>query len=114
MHSLMMAQEILKTALIEAEKHNANHIKSINVKIGDGHFAESDSIQFCMEAAAKGTIAERAHVEIELMETTIRCPLCNYKASSPTGYLTACPNCGNKNIEVTSCDEPPQITLQLD
>ena len=57
MHGLAMAQDILKAALIEAEKHNAKHVKSISLKIGDGHFTESDSLQFCFEATAKGTIA---------------------------------------------------------
>ncbi len=54
MHSLAMAQDILEAALIEGAKHKAKHIKAISVKIGDGHFTESDSLQFCLEATVQG------------------------------------------------------------
>ncbi len=65
MHSLAMAQDILQAALSEAEKRDAKHIKTISVKTGDRHSAESDSLRFCLEAVAKGTIAEGAQIEIE-------------------------------------------------
>jgi len=39
----------------------------ISVKIGDETLMESDSLQFCLEAIAKGTIAEGARIEIDLV-----------------------------------------------
>ena len=66
MHSLAMAQDILDAALIETAKHDAKKIRAISVKIGDGHFAECDSLQFCLEAAAKGTIAEGAQIGMSI------------------------------------------------
>ena len=65
MHSLSMAEGILQAAIDEARNYNAKNIKAINVKVTDEHYAESDSLQFCLEAMAKGTIAEGAAVEIE-------------------------------------------------
>lgn len=65
MHSLSMAESILQAALKEAEKRESNCIKALSVRIGDEHFVESDSIQFCLEAMAKGTIAEGARIDIE-------------------------------------------------
>ncbi|MFC1968450.1 hydrogenase/urease maturation nickel metallochaperone HypA, partial [Chloroflexota bacterium] len=50
-----------------AEKCDCKRIKALSVKIGDEHFGEADSLQFCLEATAKGTIAEGARVEIELV-----------------------------------------------
>ena len=70
MHSLAMAQDILKASLDEAKKHGAKQIKIISVNIGDSHFTESDSLQFCLEAAAKGTIADGAQIEIKLKDST--------------------------------------------
>jgi len=68
MHSLAMAQSILQAALEEARKHDGQHIKSIGVKIGDETFTESDSLQFCLQEVIKGTIAEGARIEIELVD----------------------------------------------
>ena len=69
MHSLAMAENILQAVLKEAEKHDGKCIKAIDIKIGEDDFKEADSLQFCLEAMAKGTIAEGAHVEIELAGT---------------------------------------------
>ena len=91
MHSLAMAQDILEAALSEAKKHNAKHIKAIRVKIGDGHFAESDSLQFCLEAVTNWTIAEGARIEIELVDAT-----------------------DGENPELLTGEEPLQIELELD
>ena len=68
MHSLSMSQSILQAALIEAEKYEGKRISAISVKIGDETFTESESLQFCLEAMAKGTIAEGARIEIELVD----------------------------------------------
>jgi len=93
MHSLAMAQDILEAALIEAAKHSAKHIKAISVKIGDGHFTESDSLQFCLEASAEGTIAEGARIEIQLAGATAR---------------------GGRNQEVLTGKERIRVMLELD
>jgi len=113
MHSLAMAQDILAAALSEAAKYDAKRIRAINVKIGGEHSDESDSIQFCLEAAAKGTIAEGGRVEIEVTDATARCPECGLvfpvKAHSPT-----CPRCTSRNPEILADEELPRVTLELD
>lgn len=113
MHSLAMAQDILRAAVSEAEKHNAKHVKAISVKIGDGHFAESDSLLFCLEATAKGTIAEGAQIEIDLVDTTAKCQQCAL-VFPVENHSPICPRCGNSNPEVLASGEPLQIKLKLD
>ncbi|MFC1945077.1 hydrogenase/urease maturation nickel metallochaperone HypA [Chloroflexota bacterium] len=65
MHSLAMAQNILKAALAEAADHEGKRIESICVTIGDADYMEADSLLFCLEAEAKGTAVEGARIEIE-------------------------------------------------
>jgi hydrogenase nickel incorporation protein HypA/HybF len=108
-----MAQDILKAALSEAEKHKARHIKAIGIKIGSEHFAESDSLQFCLEAAAKGTAAEGAQIEIEVVETTARCRECAL-VFPVEDHLPICPRCGDRNPEILGGDESPQVVLELE
>ncbi len=113
MHSLAMAQDILEAALIEGAKHNAKKVKAISVKIGDGHFAESDSLQFCLEATAKGTIAEGAQIEIGLVGTTVRCRECTLVFLVEDDF-PICPRCGGRSPEILTNESSPQITLRLD
>lgn len=67
MHSLVMAENILKVALAEAGDQKGSRIKTINIRIAEENFTESDSLQFCLEEMARGTIAEGANVKIELV-----------------------------------------------
>ncbi len=113
MHSLMIAQDILEAALVEAKKHSAKHINAISVKIGDGHFTESDSLQFCLEAMAKGTIAEGARIEIKVAGTTAKCRECAL-VFPVEDDLPICPHCGDRNPEIHHVHESPQVTLELD
>jgi len=68
MHSLAMAENILKVALGEAENHKGKRIKAISIRIAEENFTETDSLRFCLEGMARGTIAEGASIEIELVE----------------------------------------------
>jgi len=108
-----MAQDILEVALSEAGKHDAKYIKAISVKIEDGHFTESDSLQFCLEAAAKGTIAEEARIEVDLVERTAECSECAF-VFPVDHHLPICPRCGNRNPEMLTVEEPIKIELELE
>jgi Zn finger protein HypA/HybF involved in hydrogenase expression len=66
-----MAKDILEAVLSEANKHDGKRIKTITVEIGEEHFLESESLQLCLEAMAKGTIAEGSRMEIKLMTSTL-------------------------------------------
>ncbi len=114
MHSLMMAQDIMEAAITEAEKQNAKRINAISINISDGHFDESDSLQFCLEATTKGTIAEGARIEVNVEGMTkIKCRECAHVFRSEGGSLI-CPRCGTRNTEIDHIHEHPQITLELD
>ena len=71
MHSLAMAKDILAAALSEANKHARKRIKTITVEIGEEHFTESESLQLCLEAMAKGTVAEGSRIEVKLAAPTL-------------------------------------------
>lgn len=65
-----MAQSILQSALEEAAKYNGNkRIRTIGARISTGAFVEADSLQFCLEAEAKGTPAEGAQIKVEITHT---------------------------------------------
>lgn len=113
MHSLAMAQDILEAALSEADKRGAKHVKAIDVIIRDARFDESDSLQFCLEASTKGTIAERAQVSVEVTETTAKCENCGL-IFSIKDQLATCPRCGDKHPELLYGWEYLQVKLKLE
>jgi len=113
MHSLAMAQDILEAVLGEANRRNAAKVKAIGVKIGSEHGDESESIQFCLEAAAKGTIAEGADMKLEVIDVKAKCPECGH-VFTVTDHSPICLGCGNGNPEILNDMESPQVMLELD
>jgi hydrogenase nickel insertion protein HypA len=65
MHEFGIAENILKTALAEAEKHQAKGIGRIMVKLGQQNYLKPEILQSAFEIVAKDTIAATAKIEVE-------------------------------------------------
>jgi len=100
-----VTQQIVKTVLDEAQKHNAKRVTSVHLIIGKLTFLGLEQIRFSYRLLAKGTIMERSKLVIEEKEPTVRCPTCGYEG--PAKYLDdpafhfgiptlTCPKCGNQ------------------
>ena len=113
MHEFSIAQGILETALTEAEKNNGKRICALGVKLGRASHIEPDSLEFCLRAAAKGTIAEKARIEIKPSEPTARCKECGHTFSAQGDGLS-CSNCGSENLEVLTGGEVFLESLEVD
>ena len=105
MHEFSVTQQIVRTVLDEAQKHNAKRVTSVHLIIGKLTFLGLEQIRFSYRLLAKGTILERSKLVIEEKEPTVRCPTCGYEG--PAKYLDdpafhfgiptlTCPKCANQ------------------
>ena len=90
MHELSFAQAILDTVMTVAEKHKAKKVKSVHVVIGDLLMLNPEQLKFCFDVVTKGTIAENAKLEIEIVKPKIKCTLCGKEFDE---YVGIC-DCG--------------------
>jgi hydrogenase nickel incorporation protein HypA/HybF len=65
MHEYGIAENILKTAVAEAAKHQAKKIITIYVRLGQMNFLKPEVLQGAFEIVAKDTIAATAKIEVE-------------------------------------------------
>jgi len=65
MHEYGIAENILKTAVAEAGKHQAKKIVTIFVKLGQLNYLKPETLQSAFEIVAKETIAAAAKIEVE-------------------------------------------------
>jgi len=65
MHEFGIAENILKTALTEAEKHQAKKISKIMVRLGQQNFLKPETLQGAFEIIAAKTIAAEARIDVE-------------------------------------------------
>ena len=110
-----MMENVLKVALIEARKHSAERILDIDLVVGELTFLNPDQLQFAFETLSKGTLAEKAKLNIETMKPSIKCSRCGYAGpisyEGPedhlgyVGVFLKCGICESRDLEVISGKE---------
>jgi len=91
----------MQIVLAEAERAEARKVLKVSLKIGDLTAVSPDSLSFCFELLAKGTIAEDSTLIIEKVPIMGYCPHCK-KVFSIEDNQYLCQNCGNHKIELTT------------
>lgn len=93
MHELVITQSILDIALNEAEKHSAERIVAIHLKVGALTQVVPECVEFYLGVLAKGTIAEGARLKTTIVPLTARCEKCDL-IFPVEGFCFLCPRCG--------------------
>jgi hydrogenase nickel incorporation protein HypA/HybF len=99
MHELSIATAIVETCVARAE---GNQILRIRVEVGQLAAVLPDSLHFCFELCAKGTMAQGAVLEILETQGQAVCVTCREAVvlSSPLGRCA----CGGR-LRITAGDE---------
>jgi hydrogenase nickel incorporation protein HypA/HybF len=108
MHEFSFAYNIFKVAEATAIKYNAKKITEVFLEIGELTLIVPDLLRRSFEIATKGSIAEGAKLNIQILPGKIRCRECD-KISEVTltneAQLTGlqlfrCTHCGSNNTEI--------------
>ena len=101
MHEMAIAQSLLDIILQEGETHRVRRVVSVALKVGELSSVVPESLRFCFELIAQGTIVEGAELQIERVAVTCRCEDCG-KEFSVEHLLFVCPSCRSRRVEVLS------------
>jgi hydrogenase nickel incorporation protein HypA/HybF len=99
MHEQSIVSYLLKTALEDAKKDNAQRIVGIKLVVGELTGVEKDAVNFYFGFMAKGTIAEGAVIEYTFTKPQLRCRDCDI-IFPRSGLEFNCPQCNKKAIEL--------------
>jgi hydrogenase nickel incorporation protein HypA/HybF len=100
MHELGITQNIIA---IVAEHAKDRKVLKVKLQIGAISAILPESIRFCFDVCAKGTIVEGAQLEIETIAGLGRCNLCG--AKFPLGILAAACSCGSRDVSCIAGQE---------
>jgi hydrogenase nickel incorporation protein HypA/HybF len=98
---MSIAQSILDIILQESGNHNVSRVLSVALKVGELSAVETESLRFCFELLTKGTPAEGARLDIELVQVTCRCRDCGFDFAVEE-LVFCCPACGETGVEMLS------------
>ena len=113
MHEFSLAKDIVETALAETKKHNSKRIDTLNVKLSNLSHITPDNLEFCLTAAATGTIAEKTKIKIETFDPKVSCQDCShtftFQKSEPL-----CPQCQSKKLEMVDKSDAFLESMEVD
>ena len=99
MHEVGMMQSVLEQAIVRATAEGAQHINTVHMRLGEASGVVPDSLQLAFDVVKKGTIAETAHLQTEVVPVLCYCANCHLEFQ-PADPLYECPECHQSNCEV--------------
>jgi hydrogenase nickel incorporation protein HypA/HybF len=109
MHEFSTAQGIMSMILSTANRYQVEKIIQINLEIGEFTLLNHYQLRFSLKTLSKGTIAERAKINIKTIKGNLKCKNCGYQ-----GYREVkeedhlmisfspftCPKCDSPNTDI--------------
>lgn len=104
MHELQITQSILAVVLRHAKAAGAGHVISIRLSVGELSDLESEWIQKYFDRISKGTIAEKATLQIDRTPVLARCDQCGHTFGLDSKRIdrAQCPECGHGQFVIVA------------
>ena len=104
MHEMSLAMSIIDIAISEAAKAEARTITEIEVEVGQLAGVMLESLDFCLEAAARNTLAEAATFTLIQVLGKGHCLACQHEVMI-TEFPAQCDDCGGFGVSITAGTE---------
>ena len=98
MHEMVIAEGLLRQALLSAGEHRVTRINRIEVVTGVLRLVVPEALEMAFEVISKGTLAEAAELKITEAPIVARCRGCGREFGCEL-YDFACPGCGQADTE---------------
>jgi hydrogenase nickel incorporation protein HypA/HybF len=113
MHELALSQGIVEVVCTRAAADGARRVRRVCIAIGALSPVEPNAIEFCFDAASRGTLAEGAVLEIRRPPGRARCRSCD-RVVTIAGYDRPCPLCGEGRWVLVGGDELQVLELEVE
>lgn len=104
MHELSLSQGIIDVIEAEARKQNFARVRIIQLEVGSLSGVDIEALRFGFEAVSRGTFAENATLEIEVLPGTAWCFDCNRTVTIGEFY-DPCPECQGRRLRVSGGEQ---------
>ncbi len=113
MHEMGLAMRIVEIALAETEKAKASRLCEVEVEVGEVAGVLREALEFCLPAAAHGTLAEQAVFTIVAVPGQGHCQACQRQVAV-SAFPAQCPECGGFGVTITAGTElrPRSINVE--
>ncbi len=109
---LSIIQQTLDVAFEQAKTEGASQIHLLKIRVSKEAGLLRRPLQSAFEMFSRGTIAQGAHLEIEIVSVICHCPLCDLDFYS-INEQDKCPLCGKVSQQVVSGKEIELVSLEV-
>lgn len=106
MHELSIVADLFTIIEDQARQNGAKKVTKVRVLIGELSGVVPELFRSAFNSYKKGTIADKARLEIKITKVKFRCLACGKEIKtrdiSAPDFSYACPFCGSKEVELTS------------
>lgn len=113
MHEMSVAIALLDRILEEAQRGGLGGVTRAKVELGALQSIEPELLREAFGAAAQGSLAQGASLELELGQARARCLACG-QVFQPSFRDYSCPGCGKAEVKVESGREMYLLSLSGD
>lgn len=110
---MSLAINIVDIVVAEALKAKAKTINDIEVEVGQLAGVMPDALSFCLEAAARGTMAESATFTLMPVPGTGHCLACQQEVAI-SEFPAQCPGCGGFGVKISTGTELKIRSISID
>ena len=111
MHELAIAESLLRIVQDESEKHGLLRVNQVRLRIGQLSTVVPRALSFSFEVISQGTLAEGAHLDMEMVPLTGHCQDCDADFEIDN-YLFLCPQCGGTLVMIVSGKELEIVDIE--
>ena len=99
MHEVSIMTEALRMAMDAAKSAGATRVLKLRLRIGTLSGVVPDALRFAFAVVGRGTLVERAELEIETVPAACWCLTCQAEFEGPD-FFNECPRCHNVSGEL--------------
>jgi hydrogenase nickel incorporation protein HypA/HybF len=112
-HEMSLAMRIVDIAVSEAEKVKARVVTEIEIEVGQLAGVTAEALTFCLDAAARGTMAESAVFTLLTMPGQGYCLACEREVPI-SEFPAQCPMCRGYGVTINAGTELKIRSIQID
>jgi len=112
MHEMALAASMLEIVEGTAHRIGAARVNAVWLEIGALSHVEPDALRFCFDAVTRGSLAERARLEIVVTPGTAWCMPCGTTVALPA-LGAPCPQCGTYQLTVSTGESMRVMEIEV-
>ncbi len=112
MHEVALMTEAVRLAAATAQTAGAVRISVLRLRVGRLCGAVPEALEFAWDVVRRGTLAETARLEIEVVPATMWCAACRTEFAS-ADFFQECPRCHQAGGELRHGRELEIASVEL-